>query len=504
MTDASAPLFDCSDLVKTYDGHPALDGVGFSVRRGEVHALLGENGAGKSTLLGLIAGAERPDRGSMRLAGRPYAPADPGSARRAGVATIHQEPALCPDLTVEDNLMLGREPSSAGVLRRGALRARIDAALARLPHPELRRDRRVRDLSPAARQLADIARALVFEADLVIMDEPTSSLSRDDAERLFSVVRGLAADGKAVVYVSHFLEEVRAVADRFTVLRDGRKVSEGLVAESDVGRWIEAMAGTRVDELYPPHLRTPGPVVLSAEALCGESLPLDASFTLRRGEVLGLAGLGGAGRTELLRVLYALDAAAGGRVALKDGLTRPRTPADAVLKGCGLLSEDRKKEGLALKLGIADNVALSKLGPYSRCGIVSLGARDRAAEALLSRLGVKHRGARRPVGELSGGNQQKAAFARLLHQEADVFFLDEPTRGVDVRSKAEIYRLIDDCAAKGAAVLLASSYPPELLGVADRIAVMFRGRLSAARPASEWTESSLAAACAVGLSETAR
>ena len=502
MTDDSAALFDCRGLVKTYAGHPALNGAGFSVRRGEVLALLGENGAGKSTLLRLIAGAEKPDAGEMRFRGRSYAPADPAAALHAGVATIHQEPALCPDLTVEDNLMLGREPSTVGFLRRDALRARIDAALARLPHPELRRDRLVRELSPAARQLADIARALVFDAELVIMDEPTSSLSREDAGRLFDVVRRLASDGKAVVYVSHFLEEVRVVADRFTVLRDGKDVLSGSVAESDVSGFIEAMAGRRVDELYPPHRRTAGPVVLSAEALRGTRSPTDASFTLRRGEVLGLAGLGGAGRTELLRVLYALDAKAGGRAVLKGGRNFPSTPADAVRAGCGLLSEDRKKEGLALNLSVADNVALSRLAPYTRGGFVDLGARDRVVDALTARLGVKHRGVRRPVGELSGGNQQKAAFARLLHQEADVLFLDEPTRGVDVRSKAEIYRLIHECASAGAAILLASSYPPELLGTADRIAVMFRGRIGPARPVSEWTESSLAAACAVGRSES--
>jgi ribose transport system ATP-binding protein len=491
-------LLQCRGLVKRYGASRALDGADLEVRRGEVHALLGENGAGKSTLLRLAAGAERPDEGVMTWRGKPYLPNGPADAARSGVAIIHQEPALAPALTVEDNLALGREARRFGFVRRRALRARVEAALARFPHPELAPDRPVGTLSAAARQLVDIARALVFDADLVVMDEPTSSLSRPDAERLFGVVRELAAEGRAVVYVSHFLEEVRAVSDRFTVLRDGRAVSTGAVATACVGDWIEAMAGRRVDELFPPRRGEPGAVVLSAEHLRGAGLPVDAGFSLRRGEVLGLAGLSGAGRTELLRALYGLAPITGGSVVVKGVPGAPGSPHEAVARGMGFLSEDRRGEGLAVELSLAVNACLSRLSPPARFGFVRRAELAAAAERRFAALGVKRRGPEDRAAELSGGNQQKVAFARLLHQEADVLFLDEPTRGVDVRSKAEIYRLIQDAAAAGKAILLASSYPPELLGTARRIAVMHRGRLGPARPAEEWTEASLVAATIAG------
>jgi ribose transport system ATP-binding protein len=358
----------------------------------------------------------------------------------------------------------------------------------------------VRGLSPAARQLVEIARALAFEARLLIMDEPTSSLGRDDAARLFALVRELARKGVAVVYVSHFLDEVRQVADRYTVLRDGATAGTGAVADATIDRWIELMAGRRVEDLYPRGPRRPAEVLLEVRALAGFVLPRSASFELRRGEVFGVAGLVGAGRTELFRALYGLDPVVRGEVKIRGLAVAEGANAVGrrVAQGLGLLSEDRKGEGLALDLGLADNVTLSRLEPYVRGGFVSLRRRAAAAATVFALLGVKARGTDQRARALSGGNQQKVAFARLLHQEADVVLLDEPTRGVDVRSKAEIYRLIDRLAQEGRAVLIASSYPPELLGVCDRVAVIRRGVLSSARPAAAWTEGALAAACAVG------
>src|SRR6185437_10355332 len=345
----------------------------------------------------------------------------------------------------------------------------------------------VRRLSVGLQQVVEIARALVADAKLIVFDEPTSSLSQHDAERLFAVIGRLKASGVAVIYISHFLEEIRAVADRYTVLRDGRTVGSGRVRAVDQRQIVALMVGRSVEELFPLVPHQPAETLLAIEGLSGRKSPRDVTMDIRRGEIFGIAGLVGAGRTELLRCLLALDPVRGGRVRIA-GFSPAATPRARLRAGVGLVSEDRKGEGLAQGLSVADNLTLSRLGAYSRFGWLHLGRRRRGVERWMSRLEIKAQSPRQLVSELSGGNQQKVALARVLHQEADVLLLDEPTRGIDVGTKAEIYRLIGEAAAEGKAVIFVSSYLPELLAVCDRVGVMARGRLREVRPASQWTE----------------
>jgi ribose transport system ATP-binding protein len=480
-----------TDVRKSFGPTRALDGVTLELWAGEVHALVGENGAGKSTLMKVLSGAVRADAGAMTLDGRPYNPAGPQDARRRGVAMIYQELTLAPHLSVEANVTLGLETARWGFLRKQADRRRVEEALAVLEHPEIRPEASVAGLNPAAQQLVEIARALLLDVRVLVLDEPTSSLTQQDAQRLFGLVRRLRDRGVTVVYISHFLEEVQQIADRFTVLRDGRTVGGGRTADFAVERIVEMMVGRSLDEQYPHTPHEIGDPILELTDLTGEELPVGVDLTLRRGEILGIAGVVGAGRTELLRAVFGLDAVRRGRVevlALSGGRRGGRaSPAGRIAGGLGLLSEDRKEEGLTLDQSIEDNLTYSRLKPYSWLGFLNVGLRRQAATDWLGRLRVRCAGPGQAVGDLSGGNQQKVALGRLLHQEADVLLLDEPTRGVDVGSKAEIYRLIGALAAQGKAVLFVSSYLPELLGVCDRLAVMARGRLSAARPVAEWT-----------------
>ncbi len=478
-------------VTKRFGPVAALSGVDLDVRRGEVHALLGENGAGKSTLMKVLSGAHAPDEGTVEFEGRSFAPSGPSEALRLGVAMIYQELNLAPELTVEQNVMLGNERQRFGVALRGEMRPVVERALAELGADDIKPTMRVAELGPGQRQRVEIARALSSRARVVILDEPTSSLSRRETEQLFEVVRRLRAGGTSVVYISHFLEELQELCDRYTVLRDGKTVDSGEVAGTGVDHLIEQMAGRSLDEYFPrvPHER--GDVLLELEGLTGERLPRGASFELHRGEILGLFGLVGAGRTELLRALFALDPVRSGTVRLA-GVEAPASgPRERLAQGVGLCSEDRKEEGLALDLSIADNATLSRLDPFVRGGWLARGQQQRACERWIERLGMRCRDARQPVGELSGGNQQKVALARLLHHDVDALLLDEPTRGIDVSAKVEIYRLMGELAAAGKALLVSSSYLPELLGVCDRIAVLHRGKLGPAHPRTECTEQSL-------------
>ena len=486
------PLLRVDNVAKAFGASRALRGVSFDLNAGEVHALVGENGAGKSTLMKVLSGAVRPDSGALTLGGLPYAPSSPGEARARGVAMIYQELALAPHLSVEANVMLGRERTSAGLVRRAEHRRVVAEALRRLGHPEIRPDAPVGGLGVAARQLVEIARALVSDARVIIFDEPTSSLTEHDAARLFEVVKRLRDDGVAVVYISHFLEEVRAIADRYTVLRDGEAVAGGPIGSTDLKDLIRQMVGRDLGEVFPKVPREPGEVVLELSAVeARHRFPVRADLRVRRGEILGIAGLVGAGRTELLRAVYGLEPVVAGRVVVKGVPATAASPRSRIGLGMGFLSEDRKEEGLALNRSIEDNLTYPALGRHSRGGWLDLRGRRREVEAILGRVRVKCQGPGQAVGGLSGGNQQKVALARLLHQGADVILLDEPTRGIDVGSKAEIYRLVGELAARGAAVVMISSYLPELFGVCDRLAVMSRGALGAPRPVSEWDQHSV-------------
>ncbi len=486
----TAPLLAMSDIRKSFGATQALAGVSLEVHPGEVLALLGENGAGKSTLMRILSGAERPDAGQMQLAGASFRPRSPHDALRSGVAMIYQELNLAPHLTVEDNVMLGQEIRRCGLIRHQDQRRRVRDVLESLGHPDLEPQTPVHRLPMAARQLVEIARALVMEAQVIVFDEPTSSLTRQDVDRLFIVIESLRRQGLGIVYISHFLEEVRSIAQRYTVLRDGQSVGGGLLQDVSERDLVRLMVDRDVAELFPAVPHQPGEVRVRVRGLSGRLLPEDVSFELRRGEILGITGLVGAGRTELLRCLFGLDAVVRGAVTIGT-LAPAATPRARIAAGLGFVSEDRKGEGLAQVRSITDNLTLSRLTPYARWGWLNGRQRTAAVENWMQQLRVKARSPRQPVVELSGGNQQKVALARVLHQQADVLLLDEPTRGIDVATKAEIYRLIGELAAAGKSVLFISSYFTELMAVCDRIAVMSRGRVQEVRPAAEWTEESI-------------
>ncbi len=479
---------------KAFGRTRALTEVSFEVAPGQVHAVIGENGAGKSTLMKIVAGAQPADAGRLFLDAESYEPDSPLSARRRGVGIVYQELSVCPDLTVAENIVLGVEPASRGFVRRGEVDELVHGVLQRVTGAvgRLRANALVAELSPADRQLVEIARALAMAAPkLLILDEPTSSLSRVDADRLLSTVRALAAEGLSVLYISHFLEEVRRVADDYTVLRDGKVVQSGRVAETDNDGFVALMAGQEVAKRQKK-ARSPGECVLELEDLQGSPLPKQASLQLRRGEVLGIAGLVGSGRTELLRAVFGLDPVVSGKLRVL-ALSGPGSPTQRLDQGVGLLSEDRKQEGLALDQSIRDNITLSSLASFRRRGLLSPRAEAKAAQHWVDKLGIRCHDVTQTSSELSGGNQQKVALARLLQHDVDVLLLDEPTRGVDVRSRAEIHGQIDELAARGKAVVVVSSTLSELLEICDRVAVMRRGVLGDARLAAALNEHELLA-----------
>ena len=479
-----------SNISKRFGATQALSEVCLNVRPGHVLALIGENGAGKSTLMKVLSGAHQPDSGTMHLAGKPYAPKGPHDARLAGVGMIYQELNLASDMSVEDNIMLGQEPHWFGFRNRRRQREQVRQALDLLGHPDLKPETLVRNLSIALRQLVEIARALASDSRVLVFDEPTSSLTQQDVQHLFQVIHKLKEAGYGIVYISHFLEEIRQVCDSYAVLRDGHSVGAGELADTTDSQIVSLMVGRGVADLFPSVPHTPGETLLTISHLSGTRAPQEASLELKRGEIFGLAGLIGAGRTELLRCLFALDPVRNGTVKVASVTVAPNTRA-RIRAGLGLVSEDRKAEGLAQTRSIADNLTYSRLQPYTRAGILNL--RKRRSEVLhwMKQLQVKANSPEQAIGELSGGNQQKVAIARVLHQQADILLLDEPTRGIDVGTKSEIYRLMGQLAAEGKVVLFVSSYLTELLATCDRIGVMSSGILREVRPTNQWTEESI-------------
>lgn len=462
---------------KAFAGVTALTDASLHLARGEVLAIVGENGAGKSTLIKILGGALAPDRGELLVAGRPLAGANPLDAQAAGVAVIYQEFNLVSDLSVSENVLLGREPTRGGLVDRAAERRQTVALLQRLG-AAIDPDVRCRRLSIAQQQTVEIAKALSWDAKLVVMDEPTAALTGHEVRRLMDVIRDLKRQGLGVIYVSHRLEEVFEIADRVMVLRDGRVVGE--YATDDVTRTelIEAMVGRPLDAEFPPRNVELGRERLRVEGLGRDAVVRDVSFSLRAGEVLGVGGLAGSGRTEMVRLLFGADRATKGRIMIDGREASLRQPRDAIARGLCLLTEDRKAEGLILSHTVQENFALPNLAQYLRGPLLS-GRRQRDQfRRFVEQLQIKTAGPAQPAAQLSGGNQQKVVLAKWLARNADVFLFDEPTRGIDVGAKYEIYLLINELAQQGKSVIMVSSEIPELLGMCDRILVMRGGAIT--------------------------
>jgi len=491
----TAPLLQLTNVAKSFGAVRALKGVSFDLQPGEVHALLGENGAGKSTLIKVITGAHPPDSGSLQIAGQPVERLTPASARRLGIAAIYQQPALFPDLSVTENIALALErPSPIRRIRWSERFARALQLLRRVgahidPHSE------IRELSMPEQQLVEIARALGTGARILIMDEPTASLTRKEVELLYAVIRELRAEGVGTVYISHRLEEIFTVADRVTVLRDGESVGTNKLDEINEAQLIRMMVGREVSTIYPSAQSKPAEIALSIRDLCCQASGVrNVTLQIRAGEVLGLAGLVGAGRTELARVLFGITPADSGEILLRETSVRIGSPRDAVEQGIGYVPEDRRRHGVILEMPVAMNMTMA-IHPELFPGTwLRFGAERRLADDYVTRLGVKTASVEAPVASLSGGNQQKVALARWLAAKPKVLILDEPTQGVDVGAKAEIHKLIRRLATEGLAVLMISSDLPEILGMSDRIAVMRGGTVVAELPGKSDAHQVMAAA----------
>jgi ribose transport system ATP-binding protein len=477
-------------ISKRFGAVVALDDVELIVKRGTVHALIGENGAGKSTLMKILSGSLQPDSGSMTLAGAPYAPRNPKEARAAGVSMIYQELTLAPHLTVEENVTLGAEKHSAGLLKHRY--AEVQQALASLGHADIDLKMPVKQLGVGRQQIVEIARSLLLHSRLIVMDEPTSSLSAEDTHNLFEAIKRLRDQGVTLIYISHFLEEIQEIADDFTVLRDGAGVASGSIKQTTIPQIVTHMVGRSLDEMFPRVPHTVRSVILTAEKVNRPPRVQNVSFQLRSGEILGIAGLVGAGRTELLRCLFGLDAAVSGQMTI-DGknvtLGHSHLPQKSLALGFSMVSENRKEEGLAVRCPIRDNITYSSLSRYAgKFGRLDLQEEETAAVSYAAQVSLKYNRILDPLLSLSGGNQQKTALARLIADDSRILLLDEPTRGIDVASKVEIYTLIGELAASGCGIIMVSSYLPELLGICDSLAVMFRGSLSPVRSIAQWSE----------------
>ncbi|MFF4501733.1 sugar ABC transporter ATP-binding protein [Streptomyces sp. NPDC001401] len=486
------PLLSMSGITKSFPGVRALDGVDLDVQAGEVHCLLGQNGAGKSTLIKVLAGAHQPDTGTIRWRGDEVTLRSPIVAMRRGIATIYQELDLVEHLSVAENVHLGHEPTAAGfVVRRKSARASTAQLLKRLGHPEISPARLVGELSAAQQQIVSMARALSHDVRLIVMDEPSAALDPDEVDNLFRIVGDLTADGVAVVYISHRLEEIRRIGDRVTVLKDGRAVAGGLPAKSTPTREVVAlMTGRNVEYVFPerPESGADAAPVLEVQGLSreGEFAPLD--LEVRPGEIVGLAGLVGSGRSEILETIYGARKPTTGQVRVDGRALRPGSVRAAVRAGLGLAPEERKAQALLMLESVTRNVSVSSMSRFARGGWIDRGAELGAARAATRELSLRPDNPSVPVRTLSGGNQQKAVLARWLLRGCRVLLLDEPTRGVDVGARAELYAVVRRLADEGLAVLLVSSEVPEVLGLADRVLVLREGRVVHTAPARELDE----------------
>jgi ABC-type sugar transport system ATPase subunit len=484
-------FLEFSQITKRFPGVLALDGVGFAVERGTCHALIGENGAGKSTLGKILAGVHTADSGEIRLDGKVIAPHSPLAARELGVAMVHQELAFCPNMSVAENLCLGDLPRRAGFVQWAELRARAKAMLATVG-ADIDPDVIIGTLSTGREQLVQIAAAVGTGAKVIVMDEPTSSLSASETAELFKLVRELKARGITLIYISHRLEELFALCDNITVLRDGKHVATERIPETTPQRVVTQMIGRELLIATPNHLaREPGAERLQVKSLASPGLFSDINLTVRAGEIVGVAGIVGAGRSEVVQAIFGLDPAATGTITVDGKLLQPGSIESALAAGVGLVPEDRKRQGLVLGLNCRENTSLATLPALSRLGWVNRAAEHTLTQRYSQRLRVKAPSLESITAGLSGGNQQKIALAKWLARSCDVLLIDEPTRGVDVGAKAEIYQLLDELACEGKALLVVSSELPELIGLCRRILVMREGRIAGEVARADFSEATL-------------
>jgi ribose transport system ATP-binding protein len=495
--ETRAPVVRFRNVSKEFPGVLAVDSVDLEIMPGEVHVVAGENGAGKSTLMKLLSQVERPSGGEVEISGEPVEYHGPRHAQTLGVAMVYQEFALASHLSIAENLYMGREPGRFGFVNR---RAESQEARGLLERVGLRTDpdRLVSTLTVAEMQRVEIAKALAIDAKVVIMDEPTATLAEKEIEDLFEVIRDLASQGIAILYISHRLDEIFRIADRVTVMRDGKIVDTLPTSELDEDKLVRLMVGRDIGNLYPKTEVEIGDVVLRAEGITRGHVLNDCSFEVRAGEILGFAGLVGAGRTELARAVFGADRIDSGTVELDGRRLRIRGPQNAIEAGIGYLTEDRKGEGLALQLGVDQNITLAHLP--ARLGFINLAEERRIARRRRDELNIRTPSIRRRVQVLSGGNQQKVVVARWLETRARVLFFDEPARGIDVGAKAEMFSLIEDLAKDGRAIVIISSYLPELLNMCDRILVMHEGEVAGVIPREEFSEERVMA-LAAGMEE---
>jgi ribose transport system ATP-binding protein len=485
---------------KEFPGVKAVDRVDLEILPGEVHALAGENGAGKSTLMKILSQVERPTEGELQISGEKVAFHGPGYAQSLGVAMVYQEFALAPHLSVAENLFLGREPARAGFINRRSEKEKAGELLGRVGL-EIDSNRLVSGLTVAEQQRLEIAKALAIEAKVLILDEPTATLAEREIEGLFEVIREMASRGIAILYISHRLDEIFRIADRVTVMRDGKVMETKPTSELTEEELVNLMVGREVGNLYPKPEAEIGEVLLRVEGISREGVLKDCSFEVRSGEILGFAGLVGAGRTELARAVFGADPVDSGRVELEGREIQVKSPQAAIAAGIGYLTEDRKRAGLALQLGIDHNITLANV-PVAMAGFLDLGAEQRVARDRSEQLDIQTPTIKRKVQVLSGGNQQKVVVAKWLETHARALFFDEPSRGIDVGAKAEMFGLIGDLAKEGRGIVLISSYLPELLNMCDRILVMRDGRVAGVLEREEFSEERIVS-LATGVEEEA-
>jgi rhamnose transport system ATP-binding protein len=484
-------LLEVHDVTKSFGAVAAVQGVSFPLYAGEAHALVGENGAGKSTIVKMLAGVHRPDTGTLRVGGADAEFHGPADAKAAGIAVIYQEPTLFPDLSVAENIAMGNQPlTRLGQIDRRAMNATAVKLFTRLG-VQLDPTRPARGLSIADQQIVEIAKALSSEARILIMDEPTAALSGVEVERLFAVARSLRDEGAAIMFISHRFEEITALCQRVTIMRDGKHVATELVADLTVDDMIRRMVGRDLSALFPKQEVEPGDIVLQVDGLSREGVFDDITFSVRTGEIVALSGLVGAGRSEIMQAVFGVDPYDTGSVTVEGKRLKPRSPRAAMAAGMALVPEDRRQQGLIMELSVERNVTLPRARKLARLGLLLGGTERDEAYKWTKRLQTKLGRLSDPVGTLSGGNQQKVVLAKWLSTGPKLLILDEPTRGIDVGTKAEVHRLMSSLAADGMAIVMVSSELPEVLGMADRIVVLREGRVATELTRADATEESV-------------